>query len=260
MVTSGEISMAAQLVLLDCSETDETGLGAYLAAHGLRMTIWPASEPSVRRLAARPADLVLIHRRAAQDPELTLLRRIRDCSAIPVVLRAVDTNNEAERIRALERGADDYLPATMSQREILARLRCVLRRAPSAQAMPTGVEPGWRLCARSRTLFAPDGSPCHLTSAEFGVLLLLYQQQGVPVAREALSLTVLRRPYHPEDRALDNLVLRLRRKLGDEGPYARIIKSIRGVGYIFLGFSGNETAAPARAVATAMPPHRGTGC
>jgi DNA-binding response OmpR family regulator len=108
-------------------------------------------------------------------------------------------------------------------------------RQPTVAAEPPD---GWRLCLRQRELFAPDGAARNLTSAEFELLQILVRQQGAPVQRDGLSLAVLRRPYHPEDRALDNLILRLRRKLGDDGETPRLIKSVRGVGYVFVGFDG----------------------
>jgi DNA-binding response OmpR family regulator len=94
-----------------------------------------------------------------------------------------------------------------------------------------------------RELFGPDGQPRYLTAAEFELLQLLVRAQGTPVPRETMSQAVLRRPYHPEDRALDNLVLRLRRKLEDENSSTPIIKAVRGVGYVFIGFAKAEGVA-----------------
>jgi DNA-binding response OmpR family regulator len=168
--------------------------------------------------------------------DLGLVSHLRSLSTVPIILRAVDADDEVDRISALELGADDYLPAGISLREALARIRSALRRAPSAAPPAGAAQAGWRLCLRNRELFAGDGSPRLLTSAEFDLLRVLQGHQGVPVQRDALSLAVLRRPYHPDDRALDNLVLRVRRKLDDTGPSARVIKSVRGIGYIFLGF------------------------
>jgi DNA-binding response OmpR family regulator len=124
-----------------------------------------------------------------------------------------------------------------------------MRRAAFGPPPAAEIPAGWRLCLKQRELFAPDGAARHLTSAEFELMQTLLRQQGMPVHRDALSLQVLRRPHHPEDRALDNLVLRLRRKLGDEGANARLIKSVRGVGYVFTGFDG----APPKLAVMARP-------
>jgi DNA-binding response OmpR family regulator len=249
--------MAARIILLDRTEEDGSGLAQYLARHGLMTAIWSGSEPSLMRLATAPPGLVLINRHLRLEPGLGLLRHLRSLCTVPIILRAVDADDEVDRVLALELGADDYLPASISPREALARIRSVLRRAPPAGTASGAAQPGWRLCLRSRELFAEDGSPRQLTSAEFDLLRVLHRQQGVPVQRDALSLAVLRRPYHPEDRALDNLVLRVRRKLGDTGPSARLIKSVRGIGYVFLGFDpAAQPAAQAGCAAELSNGHR----
>jgi DNA-binding response OmpR family regulator len=212
-------------------------MAAYLGRHGLATDTWHQAEPLLSRLANDPPALILLNRRLQQDSDLGLLRRLRSMTSTPIILRAIDADDEVDRVLALEIGADDYAPCGISPRELLARIRTVLRRAASAGPAIAAEPPaGWRLCLRQRELFAPDGSPRYLTSAEFELMQTLLRQQGLPVHRDALSLQVLRRPHHPEDRALDNLVLRLRRKLGDEGANARLIKSVRGVGYVFTGF------------------------
>lgn len=231
--------MATRIILIEADQTASSGLAAYLARHGLPTETWPAADALLPRLAADPPWLVLLHRRLRLEPDLGTLRRLRAVSTVPTILRAMDADDEVDRVLALEIGADDYLPSGTSARELLARIRTVLRRARPATAAED-TPPGWRLCLRQRELFAPDGAARNLTSAEFELMQILVRHQGAPVQRDALSLAVLRRPYHPEDRALDNLVLRLRRKVGDDGLSARLIKSVRGVGYVFVGFDGGR--------------------
>jgi DNA-binding response OmpR family regulator len=230
--------MAARIVIID-PDADEVE-AAYLTRQGLTIESRTEVEPMLRPLASDPPGLVLLHRRLGRAPGITELRRLRAVSAVPVVIRAMDGDDEADRITALELGADDYLRRGTSLRELVARIRSVLRRSRAPQA--EGAAGGWKLCVRTRELVTPDGVPRHLTSAEFSLMHHLARQQGEPVQRDALSLAVLRRPYHPEDRALDNLVLRLRRKLGDDGPNARLIKSVRGIGYVFVGFDTPGTS------------------
>ncbi|HEV7265006.1 MAG TPA: response regulator transcription factor [Falsiroseomonas sp.] len=196
----------------------------------------------LHRLAANPPWLLVLHRRVKAEPDLSTLRRLRAISPVPAILRAMDTDDEHDRVLALEAGADDYVASGTSARELLARIRTVLRR--SRIESPAVSRSGWRLCLRQRELFTPDGAARNLTSAEFELMQILVRQQGGPVQRDALSLAVLRRPYHPEDRALDNLVLRLRRKLGDDGASAKLIKSVRGVGYVFVGFDAAAAGRP----------------
>jgi DNA-binding response OmpR family regulator len=246
---SQRFPMSTRIILIDIQDDESSGLAAYLSKHGLTTEAWPGSTAMLQRLALSPPWLVLLHRRLRTEPDLGLLRRLRAVSPVPTILRAMDADDEVDRVLALEIGADDYLRHDTSPREVLARIRSVLRRVRGTPAAQSPAKPGWRLCLKQRELFAPDGSPRHLTSAEFELMQSLVRQQGMPVQRDALSLAVLRRPYHPEDRALDNLVLRLRRKLGDDAASARLIKSVRGVGYVFVGF---DALAPGHAGGVAI--------
>lgn len=245
--------MTVRIMLIDARQDETGGLVAYLTRHGLGAETCPTGEAVLQRLTTSPPWLVLLHRRLTLEPDLGVLRRLRAASTVPTILRAMDADDEVDRVLALEIGADDYLRQDTSPREVLARIRSVLRRGRAS--LRGEARAGWRLCLRQRELFAPDGSPRHLTSAEYDLLQSLARHQGVPVPRDTLSAAVLRRPYHPEDRALDNLVLRLRRKLGDDGAAARLIKSVRGVGYVFVGFE-TEAGPPGGAPMPGDPPHQ----
>ncbi|MGG5811289.1 winged helix-turn-helix domain-containing protein [Falsiroseomonas sp. CW058] len=252
------MGIAARIVLIDREQEAGTGTAAYLGRNGLQVDMLPAADSTLRHVASRPPGLVVLHHRLELDRDLGLLRRIRAVSAVPTIMRAMDADDEVDRVMALELGADDYLSSHASPRELLARIRSVLRRAGGG-AVPAG-ESGWRICPRQRELFGPDGAPRGLTSAEYELLHGLVRQQGVPVQRDALSLAVLRRPYHPEDRALDNLVLRLRRKLNDDGASARLIKSVRGVGYVFVGFDAAEGRERPPRAGSVPEPHVTSAC
>ncbi|WP_270938314.1 winged helix-turn-helix domain-containing protein [Falsiroseomonas oryzae] len=248
--------MAPRIILIDANRDEGTGLAAYLGRHGLATETWTTPEPLLQRLVAHPPSLIVLHRRLRLEPDLGTLRRLRAASTVPVILRAMDADDEVDRVLALEIGADDYVPSGTSARELLARIRTVLRRARGGLPITPEARSGWRLCLKQRELFAPDGSARNLTSTEFELMQILARQQGAPVQRDALSLAVLRRPYHPEDRALDNLILRLRRKLGDDGASARLIKSVRGVGYVFTGFDAGA-AFPVGHVEAELNGHHG---
>lgn len=236
--------VSTRILLFDPQPVDGATAAAWLSGEGFPAEALSEPDAALGRLTAMdPPWLVLLHRRLLTDPGLGLLKRVRTVSPVPAILRAMDADEENERVMALESGADDYLQSTASGREVLARIRCVLRRARVTGTAAPGTPPRFNLCLKRRELFGPDGESRNLTSAEFDLLQLLARQQGTPVAREALSLAVLRRPYHPEDRALDNLVLRLRRKLSDEGDTPRLIKSVRGIGYVFTGFDSAETSS-----------------
>ena len=113
----------------------------------------------------------------------------------------------------------------------------MLRRAEwgVVEAVPAVAVNGWRLVPLRRELLRPDGSECLLTTAEFDLMRLLVDAQGRALTRDDIALGVFRRPFRAEDRTVDNLVLRLRRKLGPKQQYS--IKTVRGAGYMFAGFS-----------------------
>jgi DNA-binding response OmpR family regulator len=206
-----------------------------------------ATDPSV--------DLILLRAPAALAEGLGMLRRIRAVSSLPVVVMGGPGATFGDRVAALELGADDYLAAATPIQEVLARLRAVLRRAslasrrphrpmPAAPAEHRVIEGGWRLAAHRRALVGADGEAgLPLTGAEFELLRLLAAADGEPVDRETISRSVFRRPWQIEDRAVDGLVKRLRRKL-----QADAIASVRGIGYAlrFASIAAGEIAFETR--------------
>ncbi len=192
------------------------------------------------RPATRP-DLLLMdaHGRAAVAlPQVNELRRVSDLPCM--VLRA--GSEEAGRVLLLDAGADDCLGIETGRQEVQARLRALLRRSavrPVAAAGPRlllDLGAGWRLCRQRRDLYRPDGDRCRLTTAEFDLLDALASQAGTPVSREDLCRSVFRRRHWAEDRSVDNLVVRLRRKLEPDRRRPEVIRSIRPIGYMFAGF------------------------
>jgi len=163
-----------------------------------------------------------------------VLRRLRMHSTVPVLM-LTGRGEEADRIVGLEMGADDYLPKTFSTRELLARLRAVLRRSVITATQAAGrsdsvaigdlfVDPG----AHSATL---AGEPLLLTRQEFDLLLYLARSSGRVKTREQLLLEVADRDFEVFDRSIDVHIASLRKKLGDDAKSPRWIETVRGVGY-----------------------------
>jgi len=163
-----------------------------------------------------------------------VLRRLRMHSTVPVLM-LTGRGEEADRIVGLEMGADDYLPKTFSTRELLARLRAVLRRSVITATQAAGrsdsvaigdlfVDPG----AHSATL---AGEPLLLTRQEFDLLLSLARSSGRVKTREQLLLEVADRDFEVFDRSIDVHIASLRKKLGDDAKSPRWIETVRGVGY-----------------------------
>jgi DNA-binding response OmpR family regulator len=194
-------------------------------------------------LAATHPDIVLIDKYLSNTTGTMVLRRLRGRSSIPCII-ITGRSDQMDRIVNLELGADDEFDKALAPRELLARIRSVLRRARGAQPAPNG-EKGtpapeeqagrWRLAVIRRELVRPDGSICHLTTAEFETLRILVEAGGRPVTRAELCERVFRRPQAPTDRAVDTIVRKIREKIRLGGGPA-VIKSVRNIGYTFVGF------------------------
>lgn len=155
------------------------------------------------------------------------LRHLRRQSPMPCALVGATPLPAGDRVAALEAGADEILDPTMPFLEAVARVRAMLRRSgPAAGAAPGRVLGAWSLLAGVRLVRGPDGGSHRLTAAEFDLLRLLAAAPGRAVGRDAISLEAFRRPWRPDDRAVDGLVKRLRRKLGPDS-----ILTSRGLGY-----------------------------
>jgi DNA-binding response OmpR family regulator len=164
----------------------------------------------------------------------------RDCGIIVVSGRG----EEVERIVGIEMGADDYVTKPAPMRELVARIRAVHRRAarPQASAAPATPQSDSglvtvgtvRVDRRRRIVTGPDDAPIHLTAAEFVALDALIEQAPQPVSREKLCRLALRRPFHAEDRGVDQLILNLRRKLFADDTAHSVIVSVRGAGYAIV--------------------------
>jgi two-component system, OmpR family, response regulator CpxR len=162
-----------------------------------------------------------------------VLRRIRDDSRVPVLLLTA-RGEDVDRIVGLEIGADDYLPKPFNPRELVARIRAILRRtrAKGKAPVPDVIRVGdVELDPATRTVLH-RGKPVELTSVEFSLLQVLLREAGRVVTREALVDEVLGRKFSPFDRSIDMHVSKVRKKLGDSDTGDHI-KTIRGAGYIF---------------------------
>lgn len=163
---------------------------------------------------------------------LDVLRRIRKQSPVPVLMLTA-RGEDAERIRGLELGADDYVPKPFNPRELIARIRAILRRTgrPEASAGPLVVG-GLRIDPAVREAWLKD-APLHLTSVEFTLLEAFTREAGRILSREHLTEAVLGRELGPFDRVIDVHVSNLRKKLGAAQDGQRI-KTVRGSGYLFV--------------------------
>lgn len=182
-------------------------------------------------------DVIILDQRLGRVDTVARLPDLRSLTDTPVIFLS-GNHLEADRIVGLEMGADDFLVKPISGREIVARVRALLRRASQSPRTPQ-VRPGWRIAATERRLYAPDGSVVPLTAAEFSLLALLARNPGQPSDRETLTETILQRSYRVEDRSIDNLIYQLRQKIGQAGG-GEVIVALRSKGYAFTGFEAGR--------------------
>ena len=173
---------------------------------------------------------------------LDVLRKLRATSTVPVLLLTA-RGQDVDRIVGLELGADDYLPKPFNPRELVARIRAILRRTKGAeggerQAPQTSVRVGdVELNPATRTVLR-GGEGVDLTAVEFNLLDVLLREAGRVVTRDELAKIALGRLFSPYDRSIDMHISKLRKKLGEDGKGGERIKTVRGVGYIYAAPGG----------------------
>ena len=214
-------------------------VGDYLEQHNMRVNSASGRQEMARLFAAGEPDLVVLDLRLDQEDGLDLLREIRTRSDIPVIITTGDRRDEIDRVVGLELGADDYVTKPFSLRELLARIRAVLRRQEAGRATsPRDAERGryrfggWQLDPRNRRLTDPSGTEVPLTKGEYALLTAFLDAPQRPLSREQL-LQATRVHEDIFDRSIDVQILRLRRKLEADSSVPQIIRTERGVGYVF---------------------------
>jgi two-component system response regulator CpxR len=218
-------------------------LTEYMGRYGFRVTAAHRGDTGLSMVNQKPFALVLLDVMLPGLDGFEVLRRIRTASSISVLLLTA-RGEDVDRIVGLEIGADDYLSKPFNPRELLARVRAILRRtAASPVRQDQGVlrTQGLELNSAARSVVL-NGTKIELTDVEFALLEALMRAPGTVVSREEISEGVLGRKFHPFDRSLDMHVSRLRRKLADNGAPDAQVKTIRGVGYQLTVGSDPERA------------------
>jgi two-component system OmpR family response regulator len=210
----------------------------YLGKHELRVTAVANGSTMRQVLQDGIVDLVVLDLGLRGEDGMAIARRMRDESEIPVVM-LTGRGEEADRVMGLEVGADDYITKPFSPRELLARVRTVLRRrrAEVRQGKPEGVRAfrfdGWELNLNLRRLTSPDGRVLPLSNGEFSLLVVLLGAPHRILSRD--QLLDLSRLHNDEvyNRSIDVQILRLRRKIERDPAEPRYIRTERGAGYVF---------------------------
>jgi two-component system OmpR family response regulator len=216
-------------------------LADYLGNNDLRVTAVATGAEFSAVLARDPADVVVLDLRLPGEDGMQIARRLRERSATPILM-LTGRKEEADRVMGLEIGADDYQTKPFSPRELLARVRALLRRSRVQSTVANTIAKvrairfgGWELNVGLRRLKSADGTLLDLSNGEFSLLAAFLAVPGRVLTRE--QLLELSRLHNAEvyDRSIDVQILRLRRKIEVDPARPRFIRTLRGAGYVFDG-------------------------
>ena len=233
---------APHILVVDDDREIRDLLARFLRKHGFRVDSAADGREMWRLLEAGRFDLIVLDLMLPGEDGLSLCRRLRAQTATstgPAIIMLTAIGEETDRIIGLEMGAGDYLTKPFNPRELLARIRAVLRRSgtapsPSETAGNDGLRfAGWHLHLARRELLAPDGGLTDLTGGEFELLCALANNPNRLLSRDQLLDLTRGRAAVPFDRAIDVQISRLRGKIEVDAKNPAIIKTVRGAGYIF---------------------------
>lgn len=234
---SSVVDPEAHILVVDDDGEIRQLLGRFLRQYGYRVTGAGDGRQMREALASAPVDLVVLDLMLPGTSGLDLCREIRARRSIPIIMLTAK-GDDSDRIVGLELGADDYVTKPFNARELLARIRAVLRRAErsteTSRPAPHVIEfAGWLLNTRRRQLTDPAGTGVELSGGEYDLLLAFLEHPQRVLSREQLLDLARQRTAHSFDRSIDVQVSRLRRKLeSDSGT--ELIKTVRGAGYLFV--------------------------
>jgi two-component system, OmpR family, response regulator len=230
------VGAARHIVVVDGDRNARASLVEYLQKNGFSAAGAANTHALTRPGDQRRPDLVVLELMLSEEDGLARCAAIREELRIPVIAMSAKAD-DIDRILALEVGADDFIAKPFNPREVLARVRNVLRRFESTTNLATQFGErysfaGWTLDTTSRSLFAPGGEPIPLAGGEFELLLALVTNANRVLTRDELLELTKGRGAQPFDRSIDVKISRLRQRLGDHSQSARIIKAIYGKGYV----------------------------
>jgi DNA-binding response OmpR family regulator len=229
---------SARIYVVDDDPSMQRMIVNYINEHNMRAIAASGRQKLLHLLASKEPDLIILDLNLGDEDGLDLLREVRAKSIVPVILITGNRSEEIDRVVGLELGADDYVTKPFSLRELLARVRAVLRRrsmdslSPMRRTEQKYAFEGWLFDQRARRLHSPAGETVALTKGEFALLSAFVTAPRRPLTREHL-LQATRVHEDVFDRSIDVQILRLRRKLEPDPREPRMIRTERGVGYIF---------------------------
>ena len=227
---------ATRVLIVDDDPSVREMLAEYLSAHGYEVA-QAASGAAMRAELARAAPaVVLLDIGLPGEDGLTLARYLRESHDVGIIM-VTGQGDVVDRVAGLEVGADDYIAKPFDPRELRARLKSVLRRLEKKDSSKSESRVGIGKCSldmKSRTLSDAKGKDIPITSMEFDLLKALVEHPNQVLSRDQLLTMTRNREWEPFDRSIDIRITRLRRKVEDDPGHPRIIKTVRGAGYMFI--------------------------
>jgi two-component system, OmpR family, response regulator len=232
-------SAPSHVLVVDDDEAVRALVKEYLSQNDFRVTAAATGKEMTEVLAREAIDLIVLDLRLPGEDGLRLAQQLRQSSKIPIII-VTGRLEEADRVMGLELGADDYVTKPFSPRELLARIRAVIRRSQAAEPLPGRDEglrayrfAGWELNVRLHRMTSPAGEHIPLTNGEFSLLAAFLSAPERILTRD--QLLDLSRLHSTEvyDRSIDVQILRLRRKIEVDPANPQFIRTERGVGYVF---------------------------
>lgn len=227
------------ILVVDDEEDIRSLLTDFFCKHGHKVSVATNGETLFAALELQPIDLIILDVMLPGEDGFSLCRKLRATSKIPVIMLTAVADH-VDRVVGLEMGADDYLVKPFDARELLARVKAVLRRTtqPEAMATSTATRPilsfsGWRLDIAKRELRSADNTLTILSSNEFDLLLVLAEHPQRVLTRDQLLDMTRGSTHEVYDRSIDVQVARLRRRLDTDTNVESVIRTVRGGGYMF---------------------------
>ena len=227
--------MEAHILVVDDDAAIRELVREYLNEHDFKVSMAETGAEMDKVLAGEPVDLVILDLKLPDEDGLAIARRLRESLDLPIII-LTGRKEEADRVMGLELGADDYVTKPFSQRELLARIKAVLRRTEQKRATRRGETvrayrfKGWELNTGTRKLRGPDGRNVELTNSEYALLVAFLKAPGRILTRDQL-LESSRLHDDIYDRSIDVQILRLRRKVEESPNQPKLIRTERGAGY-----------------------------
>jgi two-component system, OmpR family, response regulator len=229
----------ATVLVVDDDPTLQTMILDYFVDNNIQTRLASGREQMLSQLSAQEVDVVILDLRLGLEDGLDALRELRSRFDVPVIIVTGHRRDEIDRVVGLELGADDYVTKPFNLRELLARVRAIIRRLDRVRSAPTRETErggyrfsGWQLNLRTRRLTDPNGAEVALTKGEYALLVAFLDAPQRPLSREHL-LQATRVHEDVFDRSIDVQILRLRRRLEQDPSTPQIIQTERGVGYVF---------------------------